>query len=392
MSEPTQEPRVVSSFEQFERALDTAKAPAWTECPAWLKTVVSPLVRFISSPDLQHDLTAPDAESRFRAEHVEDEVSDEYVETLRLAAHKLIKNYLQRDGGAFQDENAYHNADHDRQVVDRVARLLKMSHPRVSTQAAEAVIMAATFHDVQHPGGPAKLRVDDGLSYEQYSQTVADDEALNPDSVKQVIGTEKEFTLEQRAILASAIIGTTFGDPMVKPFTQIERIMKLADIGGYMESREEWIEQSIEVADEYANLDNYNPDELPPSFVVAWLVKPDLDAAMTEWLRGQTNFITYELLTPHQEFHQLHMDPDDQNAQAEWRRMDDSLQEKITMIETLKVDATTPAYRDVAINVRGSLQAIIARDRERVIERMRSLKDAGALDPMYDKIANELGI
>lgn len=392
MSEPTSDPQGVSPLEQFEQALDRAKAPAWAECPAWLKTAVSPLVRFISSEDLQRDIAAPDAEARFIAEHIEDQVSDEYIETLRLAAHKLIENYQRRESGTVQDDNAYHNADHDRQVVDRVARLLKISHPRVSTQAAEAVIMAATFHDVQHPGGPAKLRVDDGLSYEQYSQTVADAEALNPDSVKQVIGTEKEFTLEQRAILASAIIGTTFGDPMVKPFTQIERIMKLADIGGYMESREEWIEQSIEVADEYANLDNYNEDDLPPPFVVAWLVKPDLDAAMAEWLQGQTNFIAYELLKPHQEFQQLHMDPDDQSAQAEWRRMNESLQEKVTMVETLKVDSTTPAYRDIATNIRGSLQEIIGRDRERVIERIRQLKTSGTLDPMYTKAVAELGL
>jgi hypothetical protein len=356
-----------------------------------VKQAVSPLLRFVNAPDLQRDLSSDDAEATFAAEHIEDEVSNDYIDQLRLQAHALIETYVRSDEAA-EDPNAYHNAEHDRQVVDRVARLLKISHPRVSTQAAEAVIVGAVFHDVHHPGGPAKLRIDDGMSYEQYSQRAADTEAIDPASVKQIIGIEKVFTLEQRAILASAIIGTTFGDPKVKPYTQIERIMKLADIGGYMEDREEWIQQSIDVADEYANLDNYGDTDLPPPFVIEWLIKPDNDAAQAEWLQGQTNFINYELLKPHQEFQQLHMNLDDESAQAEWRNMNASLQEKVAMIDTLKANPSASMYSDVATNVRGSLRDVMARDRERVIERMRLLKEAGTLDIMYAKAAVELGL
>lgn len=392
MAEPTTEPGNLSQFDLFEKNLDKAKAPMWAECPAWVKAEVSPLLRFVSSPDLQLDLTAPDAQTRFTSERVDDHVSDEYIDTLRLSAHRLIESYIREASVDGDDINAYHNGDHDRQVVDRVARLLKMTRPRVSTQAAEAVVVAATFHDVHHPGGPAKLREDDGLSYEQYSQRAADAEALDPESVKQIIGIEKVFTLEQRSILASAIIGTTFGDPMVKPYTQVERIMRLADIGGYMEDREEWIEQSIEVANEYANLDNYGEQELPPPFVVAWLVKPNLESAVAEWLQGQTNFINYELLKPHQEFHQLHIDPADANVQSDWALIDASLQEKVVMINTLKHTPDDVMYQGVMINVRTHLTDIIARDRGRVIDRMQTLKNSGTLDPVYSKVATELNL
>ncbi len=392
MAEPTTEPGNLSQFEQFENKLDKAKAPMWAECPAWVKTEVSPLLRFVSSPDLQRDLTAPDAQARFTSERIVDHVSDEYIDTLRSAAHSLIQNYMNEAIANGDKVNAYHNAEHDRQAVDRVARLLKITHPRVSTQVAEAIIVAATYHDVLHPGGPAKLREGDGLSYEQRSLIAADAVAQNSENIEEVIGESKTFTLEQRVMVASAIIGTTFGDPMVKPYTQVERIMKLADIGGYMEDRKEWIDQSIEVANEYANLDNYAKDELPPPFVVAWLVKPNLESAVAEWLQGQTNFINYELLKPHQEFHQLHVDAADASAQSEWALIDDSLQEKVAMINTLKQTPGDEDHRAVMTSIRASLTDIMARDRERVIERMRVLKTSGELDEMYNKIAVELSL
>lgn len=392
MAEPTIEPGNLSQFDQFENNLDKAKAPVWAECPNWVKAEVSPLLRFVSSPDLQRDLTAPDAQAQFTSERIDDHVNDEYIDTLRLSAHRLIETYIRDASGEGDEVNAYHNGEHDRQVVDRVARLLKLTHPRVSTQAAEAIVVAATFHDVHHPGGPAKLREDDGLSYEQHSLISADAVAQNPENIAEVIGVSKTFTLEQRAMVASAIIGTTFGDPMVKPYTQVERIMKLADIGGYMEDREEWIQQSIEVANEYANLDNYGENELPPPFVVAWLVKPNLESAVAEWLQGQTNFINYELLRPHQEFHQLHIDPVDANAQSEWAIIDASLQEKVVMINALKQSPDDFTYQSVMINVRTNLTDIMARDRDRVIERMATLKTSGTLDPAYSKTAAELNL
>lgn len=391
MADPVREPGAVSPHEVVERALDKAQAPAWRECPQWLKRDISPLCRFISGETLQKDLLDPGAEQEFQTDLAENEVADAYIDSLVLAAKQLIAR-VEAAETADDNPNAYHNAEHDRQVVERVAMLIKISkpseqHPRVSQEEAEVLIFAAVYHDVDHPGGPALLRPEDGKSYEQHAVEIADEFARNEADVLAAIGIEKKFSLRQRAMLASAMIGTTFGDMYVQPQTYIERVMKVADLGGYMNDAAEWIDQSIEVADEYCNLDVLDrggEEELPKTFLLSWLLKPNLDAAVTEWIKGQRGFITYELNAPHNEFQREHIDMADPAVSSAWSDIQKSLDDKSNLVSGMQTDPGNPKYADIIKIVRDNLLRVIRRDRQRVIERLVAMQAAGTLPEAYN--------
>lgn len=158
-----------------------------------------------------------------------------------------------------KEKHPYHNADHTKEVSDRTKEILAFE-PGIAVPEAQAAQFAALFHDFRHTGKTLR-QAPDGLSNEQLASIIADHHAK-----------AKGFSLNQRVLIRGIILGTTFGNPNIKPETHLERIVAMADIGGFRKSWNDWVEESARV------LQEADPATRPK----------DLAA----WLKGRKGFLT----------------------------------------------------------------------------------------------------
>ena len=158
-----------------------------------------------------------------------------------------------------KEKHPYHNADHTREVLDRTKEILAFE-PEIPAPEAQAAQFAALFHDFRHTGKTLR-QAPDGLSNEQLASIIADHHAK-----------AKGFSLSQRVLSRGIILGTTFGNPSIKPETRLERIVAMADIGGFRKPWDDWVEESARV------LQEADPATRPK----------DLAA----WLKGRKGFLT----------------------------------------------------------------------------------------------------
>lgn len=299
----------------FEKQLDNAKSPRWTEVPNWVCAKVSPLARFIATPELQNELMAAGEEFDITDPSVT--VTKAEVEEYYDEACKIIGQQVEREA-ALEKKNPYHNVKHTRQVVDRVMKLILDTKPTLSAHQARAALVAAAFHDVEHPGVVQSPRSD--ISVEQYSARLGD------------IYARDHLNLRQRVEVQTATLGTSFWDQKLQPYTQMEKIVRLADLGGYMENPTEWINQSLDVAVEYAQQQNL------PENVKAWLSAEDIFIAVHQWLSGQLHFIQHFLRPAHDQFKAQYI-----SASVAWPP-EESLQQKETVIAKLLVEPVSAEY------------------------------------------------
>jgi hypothetical protein len=163
-------------------------------------------------------------------------------------------------------KNPYHNAEHAIEVLGRARKLMeKIILPLSRRQIVE---LSALFHDYDHCGRTHRFEPD-GLSNEEYA-------CLHADKYAKSIG----FSVHQRILVQGLIIGTTFGNPQIGPKTELEKLLAIADVGGFEKSFEKWIEDSANVLKEV-------PIEKRP-------------ASAVEWLNNALNFINWikERITP----------------------------------------------------------------------------------------------
>ncbi len=268
----------------------------WQERPTWLNDEVSELSYFIADEKLRADILAagPDAFNK----GVEDEVvTEQDLEEYKLEAMKAAEQYVLQPDQIRENINAYHNYEHTRQVIERTVALILNSEPRVTAQEARAMVVAAAFHDCDHPGIDNYVH-EDGTSNEQ-----------NSVNTMLQYARDNNFTLRQQVEMYNVIIGTSFWDKdSISPLTRMERLFRLADLAGFMEKEyngtilvdadmsdwssrmqalAEWMEQSVAVADEHARKD------VPPDFIRDWLDEEDSDLAVKKWLNGQFFFIKF---------------------------------------------------------------------------------------------------
>lgn len=128
----------------------------------------------------------------------------------------------------------YHNSEHLTEVVGRTDSLLsKLSG--IEAGQRQLILIAAAFHDFGH-AGKTHREAEDGLTNEEFS-------ALHADAFAESVG----LSVRQRVELYALIIGTTFGNKDIKPETRSEKILAIADIGGFTKSWEGWVMESADV-------------------------------------------------------------------------------------------------------------------------------------------------
>ena len=370
--------RNCEEYTRLEGEFAQANSWHWRECPAWLKKDVSLLAQFISAEALQKDLLALDQNQGSDAlrELMDDRIVDEsYIADLvkqaeddiarketALAEKHTVAGSVEVATIADEVENwdddttphDYHNPTHDRQVVQRLVKLIRVSEPPLTQQMARVLLMAAAHHDDEHPSGPALVRED--LSYEQISVVVADELAV-----------KRGMNIYERTMLATTILGTTFADK-IHPTNHVELMLKLADIGGYMESNEEWIKQSLDVPKEAVRAcvrGIISKAEIPP-YMKAWLDQPDFESARAAWLVGQQNFISYELRPNHNTYKNRYLSRDD------WE-IDSYLDEKERLVQALQ--GKTSAAPDMSIAEMTRINETIDRRLLQIWEKYRSLPE-----------------
>lgn len=316
----------------FENNLDNAETLRWADCPERLRKEVSPLARFIVDPQLQQDLTAVPAEQLDLTDTSpavsEQEIMDYKMEAVSIAAQN------ERSEIGKNNKNAYHDAEHARQVIDRTEQLIKTSRVRVTRDRARSLFIAAAYHDAEHPG-VARRPHPQNFSVEQHSAGLAD-----------AYAREHGLSLRQRVEANADIISTTFWDGKIKPFTQSEQILHLADLGGYMESLPEWLEQSLSVSTENAKAATKS------DYVKAWLDEPDFDKAVRQWIAGQGAFIKYALRPPHDHYQKQNITP------GESWSAEGALQEKENYIKELSTNQSNPKLAEDVTKIRQTLQQL----------------------------------
>lgn len=184
---------------------------------------------------------------------------------------------------------AYHNLNHTLSVVKRVRSLLKKTKWQESEK--QLVLIAAMFHDYQH-GYMAYTRNKD-FSNEEKS-------AIQADLFAKKVG----LTLSQRVQLYGMIISTTFSQPSIYPQTKYEKLLVMADLGGFINTNREWLIESLNVILEI-------PLKKRPT-------------SIREWLQFQNNFLGYV---------KKHL-----TSEAKTLRWDEVLHKKITMLQRLLKD------------------------------------------------------
>lgn len=321
-----------------EGKLDQAMTVRWVECPDRVRQEVSPLARFIVTPELQQAITAA-PEEQLELVDASPEVTNTEIAEYKLEALQLAEANVQSEVGK-DNQHAYHNAEHTRQVIDRVEQLIKASQIKPTRDGARALFIAAAYHDAEHPGVARRPHPQD-FSVEQHSAGLAD-----------AYAREHGFSLRQRVETNTAIIGTSFWDGKIQPVTELEQALQLADLGGYMEGLPDWLEQSLGVAAENATL-------VPsPKFVEAWLHEPDFDKAVQQWLVGQEAFIKYILRPAHDRYQQHYIQRTEPGAEVWSAEL--ALQEKEAFIKGLLMDINRADQADSAEQIRQALRGLRA--------------------------------
>lgn len=288
---------------KIEKIHSEAKtAIKWEDRPDWLQEKnISQLSYFISDDQLRSDILA------VGPEHFDDGVStqeatDDNINTYIQEAQALASTFILDYDKSRENENAYHNYEHTRQVIERAAKMIQLSQPRLSAQEARAMIVAAAFHDYDHPAQDDFVHPE-GTSNEQHSANTMLEYMR-----------KQGFTLRQQTEAYNMIIGTSFWDKAnVFPLNRQERLFKFADLGGFMQedynglvledteitnwtprmqAMADWMEQSINVAAEHAK----KPTERIPPYIMDWLTPSKDEAiAQSDWLKGQFYFVEYDI-------------------------------------------------------------------------------------------------
>jgi len=146
--------------------------------------------------------------------------------------------------------NPYHNKQHALEVNERFSQLLEVEG--LTEQYGQLGDVASLFHDFRH-AGTTKREAADGMSNEEMAALEADKFAK-----------EKGFSVRQRVIISSLIIGTTFGNPEVSTTTDLENLLSLADVGGFIKSWDDWVKECADVLTEM-------PMGLRPTTIEGWL-------------------------------------------------------------------------------------------------------------------------
>lgn len=319
----------------LEARLTSAKTIKWSGCPRQVLDEVTPLAQFIVSPDLQRAVAAVGLEQLELADQ-SSPASDQDIADGKTEA-MIIVLALEQSDIARDHKPLYHNAEHARQTIQRIEQLIRSSKKPLTQEQVRACFVAAAYHDAGHPGYSRKANELDP-SIEQDAAKLADDYA-----------TEHGLTLRQRSEIYTAIIATSFWDPAIQPTTQIEHMLQLADLGGYMESLNEWIEQSLQVASETA------ATQPVPPFVANWLYAADIQTAVQQWLTGQGAFIKFVLRPAHNKFAEHYV------ADAQEWTAESALHEKEATVAGMIQNPTDSAYGEFFARISQTLTELRGR-------------------------------
>jgi hypothetical protein len=141
---------------------------------------------------------------------------------------------LQRKKFETETKNPYHNSEHLEEVVGRLKYLIEKLGG-VIEEEKNLLLFSTAFHDYGHRG-KNKDRIVDGLTNEEFAAREADKFAKR-------VG----FSVKQRLVIYDLIISTTFGDSNISPQTRLEKILSMADIGGFTKSWEQWIYDGVDI-------------------------------------------------------------------------------------------------------------------------------------------------
>ncbi|MBF0433707.1 MAG: HD domain-containing protein [Fibrobacteria bacterium] len=153
----------------------------------------------------------------------------------------------------------YHNVKHSRSVFNRVVQLTRGSD--LARSDIQLIKLAALFHDYVHgfSFSHSKLK---HLSFEEQSAVYADK-----------YGKKIGLSTRQRIVVYGLIISTTFSKPHINPDTRLEKILVIADLGGFINSSKDWLLESWQVTQEIPF--SHRPGNLK------------------QWLREQERFLDY---------------------------------------------------------------------------------------------------
>lgn len=147
-------------------------------------------------------------------------------------------------------KNSYHNTEHSVNVEFRAITLCLICDCGKKTM--QLVIIAALFHDFDHCGKTIRTEKD-GLSNEEHAAMCAE-----------IFLKSKDLSQKSIDFIKNLIIGTTFGNPDIKPITKIEKILAFADIACYKDGWEAFFKDSI-------NLLKETPKSARPSDFITWM-------------------------------------------------------------------------------------------------------------------------
>jgi len=145
----------------------------------------------------------------------------------------------------------YHNVHHTKQVIVRFITFAQEVVPSLTEEDMDVGIMAALFHDYGHCGQTIRQTCPNyvprrDLSNEEYAAECA------------ALWLKDDFNEEQLKKLQGLILATSFGQNnpafqfhrTYEPETHCERVLALADIGGFYDGFKPWMEESLRVLQE----------------------------------------------------------------------------------------------------------------------------------------------
>ena len=173
-----------------------------------------------------------------------------------------------------QCPHPYHKAGHTREVLERVTELAVHVVPPLVDSQAVILKEAALFHDYGHCGQTIRQTCSRDvprrdLSNEEYAAEIA---------VERFRDVYDDWYLTE---LRSLILATSFGqaNPQFqfyrpyKPETLLQKLLALADIGGFVNGFKAWVEESLRV------LQEADMSGLPADF--------------ESWQKGRRGFVGY---------------------------------------------------------------------------------------------------
>ncbi|GEM_PF-1888108 len=174
---------------------------------------------------------------------------------------------------ALQCPFPYHNRRHTEEVIERVSVLASHAQPRLETEETDLLKLAALFHDYGHSGRTIRQTSLSASRPDLSNEEFAAEEAR--------VRLSKDLTAEQLEVVKNLILATSFGQADAKsvyyrpyqPKTLLEKLLALADIGGFQKPFEEWVEESFRV------LQEADPATIPPTF--------------ERWLETRYGFLNY---------------------------------------------------------------------------------------------------